>query len=127
MTYEQKVILIGGILIIAVIVICTLGAVAENKKRKRLGVSSSAHSDTKEAPSIFRAEIIDMHCGVNTVGEQNYKQPKAVKYFTVTFKKDNGDIFDIAVTEEMYAGLDVGLSGTLSLIGGELYSFEADN
>ena len=73
------------------------------------------------------AEVVDMACGAKSIGYQNHKQPKAVKFFAVQFKDDEGTLCDLAVPEESYDGFDVGLCGTLTLIDGMLYGFEPDN
>ncbi len=73
------------------------------------------------------AEVVDMACGVNTIGYQAYKQPKAVKYFVIKFKNDNGDFLNVFVSEEMYQEFDIGFSGMLTLIDGNLDSFVPDN
>ena len=70
------------------------------------------------------AEVVDMSCGVNTVGYQAYKQPKAVKHFIITFKCDDGEIRHVNLSEEMYDGFDIGLVGVLTLVDGQLSSFE---
>ena len=74
----------------------------------------------------MHCEVADMICGVSMVGHQGYKQPKAEKQFIIKFKNDSGDIFDVAVSEEMYDGFDKGLVGTLTLIDGNVSSFEPD-
>ena len=72
------------------------------------------------------AEVIDMTCSVNTVGYQAYKQPRAERHFTIKFKSDSGEITVVSVSEEMYGEFDIGLTGTLTLIDGQIHSFELD-
>ena len=67
----------------------------------------------------LQAEVIDMACRVDMVG---IKTPKAVTVFTVTLKTDN-DIIQLAIPEEMYEGLEIGLKGEATIVEGELYSF----
>ena len=68
-----------------------------------------------------RAEVIDMTCGVNSVG---HNQPKAIKHFIITFKDDDDKILKINVPEEYYEAFEIGLYGTLTLVDNEFYSFE---
>ena len=79
-------------------------------------------------PEITRihAEVIDMACGVRSVGYQGYKLPRAEKSFVVSFKTDSGETVSFAVEEEYYGALDIGQIGTLEIINGELGSFEID-
>ena len=70
----------------------------------------------------FDGEIINMVCGTGTVG--SYRLPKSQKTFLVVFKKDNGEIIDLAVAEEIYLSLEVGMAGKVTLLDGRLDSFE---
>ena len=83
--------------------------------------------NTDETIITTHAEIVDMVCGVNTIGYQSHRQPKAVKYFAIKFKNDDGDLLNVFVSEEMYLELEIGLSGMLTLIDGNLDSFELDD
>ena len=74
----------------------------------------------------MHAHVIDMACSVKSVGEQCYKQPKAVKTFIIKFKNDMGEILDLTVPEEIYEGFDKGLTGSLTIIDGKLDSFVPD-
>lgn len=71
----------------------------------------------------FYAEVLDMTCGVTMVGHQ---EPKALKYFVIKLKRDDGEIINLPVSEEVYEGFDIGLYGMLTLIDGKLDSFELD-
>ena len=69
------------------------------------------------------AEVVDMKCSVNMVG---HKEPKTIKSFVVTFELDDGEIMSVSVPEVFYEGFDIGLKGTLTLVDGQLKSFEPD-
>lgn len=69
------------------------------------------------------AEVVDMKCSVNMVG---HKEPKTVKSFVVAFELDDGEIMSVSVPEVFYEGFDIGLKGTLTLVDGQLKSFELD-
>ncbi len=83
--------------------------------------------DTAKAPP-FHAEVVDMVCGTEMSPEagHGYWLPKTVRYFLLKFKTDEGEILEIPVEEEIYLGFDVGLTGTLTLVDGQIYSFEPD-
>ena len=69
------------------------------------------------------AKVVDLDCGVDTVG---HNTPKAVKHFEVTFEYDDGETVRISVPEVFYTGFEVGLVGMLTLVDGQLTSFEPD-
>ena len=73
-----------------------------------------------------RAEVVDMACDTVSVGYQAYKQPKAERHFYVKFRDDDGQIYDIRVSEEYYFALEKGQIGTLTLLDGKLDSFVLD-
>ena len=60
-----------------------------------------------------------MRCRVDMVG---IKTPKAVTIYTVEFKTDE-KIIKLDIPQEMYDGLEIGQSGEVTLVEGELYSF----
>ena len=74
----------------------------------------------------IRAEVIDMACGVNSVGYQGYKLPRAQKSFVVTFKTEDGEILNFSIEEEYYDAFDIGQVGMLEIINGQIGSFEVD-
>ena len=65
-----------------------------------------------------------MACEVVSVGYQSYRQPRAEQRFFIKFKAESGEIFDLRVSESVYEGFEVGLVGKLTLIDGQLDSFE---
>ena len=120
-----KMLIVGGILIIALII----GIVIDMKRGKaKRELSRDDELDTPAEPevTVLSAEVIHMACGVNTVGTQGYKQPKVVKTFLIKFRDKDGKIFDIQVNEEMYAAFELGQCGSLTLIDGKIDSFVLD-
>ena len=123
----------GGIILLAVFaafipfivwdVKKTAKALAKEEKRDL----EDAQLDEEGDIITVHAEIVDMVCGVNTIGYQSHRQPKAVKYFAIKFKNDDGALLNVFVSEEMYSELEIGLSGMLTLIDGNLDSFELDD
>ena len=43
----------------------------------------------------------------------------------IVFRDDLGKIIEVPVNQEMYEGFEIGIHGTLKLVDGTLYSFEA--
>ncbi|MBQ8583643.1 MAG: hypothetical protein IJ488_03425 [Clostridia bacterium] len=72
------------------------------------------------------AEVVDMACDTVSVGYQSYKQPRAEKHFFVKFRDDDGQIYDIQVSEEYYFAFEAGQRGTLTLLDGQIDSFVLD-
>ena len=70
------------------------------------------------------AEIVDMVCGTGMVG--SYRLPKSSKTFIIKFSADSGEVYELSVPEEYYLELSVGQTGTLTIVEGNLDSFELD-
>ncbi len=132
MTDVQIALLIVGILIGAILVVIIPKSIVIFKERNG---KYSVNGDKRRAfedeqlnaePEVItvHAEVIDMECGVKVFGT---KLPRTVKYFIIKFKKDDQDILSIDVPEDCYDGFEVGLSGELTLVDGQLNSFVPDN
>ena len=76
--------------------------------------------EAKFATDEIRATVIDHICQVQLVGT---KTPKATKIFTVVFRTEGEQILPLNVPEDMYDGFEVGQTGLLTLVDGELYGF----
>ncbi len=135
MTLEQQIWLVGGILLAILLAVGIPMIIIDFKKNKDKYVITKEQMRAWEDERLddegeiitFHAEVVDMACGVNMIGYQAYKQPKAVKQFIISFKNDDGEILHLPVSEEIYEGFDCGLTGTLTLIDGRLDSFEPDS
>jgi hypothetical protein len=68
----------------------------------------------------LRATVVDHTCQVQLVG---IKTPKATKIFTIVFRTEDGQSLSLNVPEEMYDGFEIGQTGLLTLVDGELYGF----
>jgi hypothetical protein len=68
-------------------------------------------------------KVINQTCSAKMVG---IKTPKAVNEFIITFEKSDGEIFSLSVPEECYDGFEIGQTGRLTTINGELYGFELE-
>ena len=71
--------------------------------------------------SEMRVSVVDQFCRVEMVG---IRSPKSVEIFTVVFETDEGKSLKFDVLKEIYDGIDVGQRGILTVVNGELYSFE---
>ncbi|MBR5144220.1 MAG: DUF2500 family protein [Clostridia bacterium] len=128
MTTEQALSL-GAIVFVAMIVFIVFITIYDLKKNKskydkeKEKYIESKFSEEAEVISTH-AEIVDMVCGTGMVG--SYRLPKSEKTFLIVFKKDDGEILEISVSEEYYLELSVGQTGMLTLVEGTLDSFELD-
>lgn len=110
----------------ALIVICFILLIREVKKNTKTKEENDAYieeyfQNDGEIVEIY-AEIVDMACGTKMVGA---KSVKTVECYVVMFRDELGKIKEIPVDHEMYDALEVGMYGTLKLVDGRLYSFEA--
>ena len=124
MTTEMWILLIGGIAVLGIVAIPFIDLI-KNKDKYRAEVYENEEKRLNDEGDIveMHAEVVDMVCGVNTIG---HKEPKTLKRFSVTFKLDDGELMSLSVPEVFYTGFDIGLKGTLTLIDGQLSSFELD-
>ena len=128
MTTEQALLLgaVAFVAMIAVIVFCVVWDLRKNKdKYEKESEEYIENKFAEEAEVVtLHAEIADMVCGCGMVG--SYRLPKSVKTFLVIFKGDNDERLEITVSEEVYISLENGMSGMLTLVEGNLDSFELD-
>ena len=122
--------IVGGIVIALMLAVAIPFIVKDYKKNKDKYINDPEKIREMEEEILnreaeiveFDGEIINMVCGTGTVG--SYRLPKSQKTFLVVFKKDNGEIIDLAVAEEIYLSLEVGMAGKVTLLDGRLDSFE---
>ena len=134
MTYDQIVYLVGGALLLLLFGIgipFVIKDIKKNKDKYVFGRKSVRMEEDKLLDDMGErftsyAEVVDMACGVSSEGCSNFKMPRAEIYFIISFKTESGEVLKVSVPEEVYEGFDIGLCGTLTLIDGELYSFEPD-
>lgn len=125
----DDVLLFGFIIFALVIAIIVIVAVWDLKKNmKKYDEEAKEYEEKKfseEANVITRhAEIVDMLCGTGMVG--SYRLPKSEKTFLIIFRDDEGGTTELAVGEEVYLSLEVGMKGMLTILEGHLDSFELD-
>ncbi len=114
--------------IVAMIVIVIVDQKVNKKKyaeiRREIDEKVDREFEREAEVESFHAEVVDMICGTGMVG--SYRLPKSEKTFIVTFKNDGGEIYELPVPEEYYLELSVGQKGMLTLVEGNLDSFELD-
>jgi hypothetical protein len=129
MTTDQVLLLGGGIfaLMIVVIFFSVVWDLKKNKKKYDAEHEEYIEKTFSEEAEVeaFHAEIVDMVCGTGMVG--SYRLPKAQKTFLVNFKAENGEMREICVSEDVYLSLEIGMSGMLTIVEGNLDSFELEN
>ncbi len=111
---------ICGIIIFALYIRRIIKPYKQREREKAESISSPPEIKTAFETVKFRAEIVNLSCRVDMVG---IKTPKTVIIYTVEFKTDEKEIIKLEIPQEMYDGLEIGQSGELTLVEGELYSF----
>lgn len=128
MTTEQALLLGAGVFIamIVIIVFCVVFDLRKNKEKYEKEVEEHIKNKFAEEAEVItlHAEIADMACGCGMVG--SYRLPKSEKTFLIIFKNDDGEMIEIPVSEEIYLSLEKGMTGMLTLVEGNLDSFELD-
>ncbi len=118
--------IIIAVIVIFAVLIVILG-IWQHKKYKEAhpgGIDAEIEKMFVEPESLtekVRATVVDMVCYTEMVGT---KRPKSIRVFTVCFETETGEIIKTNVPEEMYDGFDKGQTGVLTLVDGDLYSFE---
>lgn len=117
--------------LVSVFVVFVIALVVFDKmKNKRKKVEQPQNEVDPYSEEIFEQEIVksemrvsvvDQFCRVEMVG---IRSPKSVEIFTVVFETDEGKSLKFDVLKEIYDGIDVGKRGILTVVNGELYSFE---
>ena len=130
MTDVQIAWIIGGVLIAAICV--SIPLIIRDIRKSKASVAGEGGDEVmatsvQKTDATLHAVVVDMACDVGSIGYQGYKMPKAVKAFVIRFKSDEGEIFDVRVSEDMYSAFEVGLCGMLTITGGNIDSFEPDD
>lgn len=82
-------------------------------------------NDTIFSPQteILHVTVTEQYCRVDAVGTRSFRN---VKTFAIHVRDDFGNERKIELSEELYDAFEVGQVGTLTLVDGEVYSFELD-
>ena len=82
-------------------------------------------SDTifSQQTEILHVTVTEQYCRVDAVGTRSFRN---VKTFAIHVRDDFGNERKIELPEELYDAFEVGQVGTLTLVDGEVYSFELD-
>ena len=125
---ENLSLIIIAVIVISVVSIVILG-IRQHKKYKKAhpgGIEAEIEKMFIEPESLtekVRATVVDMVCYAKMTGT---KRPKSIRVFSVCFETETGEILKTNVPEEMYDGFDKGQTGVLTLVDGDLYSFELE-
>ncbi len=68
--------------------------------------------------------VLKPYCYLTSTGTKTFH---TVKAFAVRVQEDSGNVRDITVPEALYDAFEVGQTGTLTLVDGELYEFVPDH
>ena len=108
---------LGSVFLLILIII------TEKKAKKQVNANEENLEEEFEKDSFF-ATVTDMHCSTEVIGIRN---PKNVRSFAITFELEGHEVFVLPVNEEQYDGFDIGQRGILTVVDGELYSFELES
>ena len=71
----------------------------------------------------IHATVAELYCGASLNG---MKTPKSVKEFIVVMQTNDEEFHKFSVPEEMYEGFEIGQSGILTLVDGQIYGFDPE-
>ena len=72
---------------------------------------------------ILHVRVTEQHCRLAAVGMRSFRN---VKTFLIRVRDDFDNEREIELPEELYDAFEIGQIGTLTLVDGEVYSFELD-
>ena len=106
------------------VVLFIFAIITEKKAKKQVEAEEKTFLEKEYEKDSFLATVTDMHCSTEVVGIKN---PKNIRSFVVTFELEGQETFVLPVNEEQYDGFDIGQRGILTVVDGELYSFEIES
>lgn len=116
-----------GIFALLIYMVIMIDKQQKEEKKAKNDTKNSTYSDD-ELPEYetveIHATVVNQSCSAKVVGIRN---PKAIKEFFVYFENDNGKKLELSVPEDVYDGFETGMSGILTLVDGQLYSFIPDS
>ena len=120
-----------GTILLCFLLICAVWFVAfvvyfarnKNQIRTEADQAEAQEAEREFVTEELRVTVVSQNCRVFSTG---IKTPKTVREFTVVMQKEDGTLFHLPVPEEAYEGFEEGQTGLLTLVEGELYSFELD-
>lgn len=124
----QEVLLMLAIAVVIALALIVPIVIADKMRTKKTPdeVPVASPPTPAETEITAHARVVDMSCGVESVGYDNYRAPKAEKEFWIVFETDDGEQLRYPVDEEIYDGFEIGLAGMLSVVKGKLNSFVPD-
>ncbi len=116
----KLVVFVGGMLFFLFIGIQSIkGEIAAKKAPQEKTIKNDL--DYEFTTTEVRATVVDMSCSTRVVGR---KSVKSVEEFFVIFKTENDETIKLEVLKELYDAFEIGQTGILRLVDGELFGFE---
>lgn len=119
---EWTIVILGALLLI----LCAVGLAFAVKNRDKIRASAVREDEayfTEPEAFTARAEVIDQRCAVRSEGE---RIARTVTEFCVYFRTEEGEQIALLVPEAYYHSIEIGQTGLLTIVNGELYSFDVD-
>ena len=113
----------------ALALLCMIGLALFRQIRDGIKKKAASPDDTPQQQvtpqrECIHATVLKPYCYLTSTGTKAFHTNKA---FAVRVQDDRGNIRDITVPEALYDAFEEGTSGTLTLLGGELYEFVPDH
>ena len=125
MTKEQLILLIGGVFALAILAIIIPIAINSFRNKRGKYKNRRAREDEMLENAItvkkVNAQVINVGC--NIITEEN----RQIKQFLVSFRTEEDEFLHFYVTEAYHDAFEFGQRGLLTLVDGNLDSFELEN
>jgi len=119
---EWMIVILGALLL----VLCTVGIIYAVKNRDKIRANAQREAEalfTEPEAFTARAEVIDQRCAVRSEGT---RIARTVTEFCVYFRTEAGEEIALLVPEAYYHSIEIGQTGLVTIVNGELYSFDID-
>lgn len=124
---DKEILLMLAIAVVIALALIIPIVIADKMRGKKTAAEAPTPQPIPEDTELTaHARVVDMSCGVETVGHDNYRAPKLEKDFAIAFETDAGERLVYHVEEDVYDGFEIGLAGMLSVVKGKLDSFVPD-
>lgn len=127
MIFEDVFTTVSFIVLFLVVLTFVIAIVIQINRNKKIHRSDTPEKSIKTdlnyefTTTEMNATVVDMMCNTRVVGQ---KSVKSVEEFFLCFKTESNDIIKLKVLKEMYDGFEIGQTGKLRLVDGELFGFE---
>lgn len=118
---ESEAIIISIILVV-ITVIALSGAVSVLIDRKKAADSFDWESIEEAEPVTQTARVVSKRTEMKQTG--SIREPSHALLFLVTFEKENGEVVEYPVSQEIYENCNTFSSGTLMTVDEEFFDFK---